>query len=76
MNVILEGENVAVSAENGYIYLSSDFGKTWTQSTSSQQNWVQNGLSCDSSGKTIAAVVNGGYIYINTNFGFGMHYWS
>jgi hypothetical protein len=50
----------------GYIYISSDYGNTWTQKESSR-NWY--GVSLSSSGQYQTAVVYSGYIYISSDYG-------
>jgi len=50
----------------GYIYVSTDYGATWTTKGISV-NW--NGIAMDNSGKYQTAVVSSGYIYISSDFG-------
>lgn len=57
------GQYLALSLEYGAIYLSSDFGSTWSQSTAPSANWYS--IASSSNGTFLAAVVDGGYIYIS-----------
>jgi hypothetical protein len=50
----------------GLMYISSNYGATWT-STATSQNWY--GVSMSASGQYQTAVVYGGYIYISSNYG-------
>jgi hypothetical protein len=56
-----------VGSLTGYIYLSSDYGVTWAQSTSVITFW--NGITSSSSGQYLAAGTNDGKIYISSNSG-------
>jgi cytoskeletal protein CcmA (bactofilin family)/uncharacterized protein (DUF736 family) len=49
------------------IYLSTNFGSSWSISITSTQNWSSVAISA--SGQYQTAVVNGGSIYVSTNFG-------
>ena len=53
-------------AAGGYIYISNDYGNTWTQKGSSQY-WY--GVAIDSTGKYQTAVADGDYIYISSDYG-------
>jgi hypothetical protein len=53
-------------AYNDYIYLSDDYGSTWT-AKGTQQGW--NSVSVSSDGKYQSATAYGGQIYISTDFG-------
>ena len=50
-----------------YIYVSTDFGNTWTQSNSPEKKWFS--VSLSDSGQYQTAVVYNGYIYISSDFG-------
>jgi hypothetical protein len=50
----------------GFIYISSDFGSTWTSKDSSRQ-WTSNAMSA--SGQYQIATVDSNYIYISSDFG-------
>lgn len=62
------GLSVVASASNGYIYTSTDGGRTWTERTSSGNRvWADVASSAD--GQKLAAAVSGGYIYTSSDGG-------
>jgi photosystem II stability/assembly factor-like uncharacterized protein len=58
-----DGSKLAALVNNGYIYISTNSGFTWTQQTSAgARNWYS--IASSNDGNKLAAVVNnGGYIY-------------
>ena len=60
------GQYQTAGVANDFIYISNDYGNTWTQ-TASSLNW--NRVSISSSGQYQTAVVYGGYIYISSDYG-------
>ena len=56
---------VAVQAIGGYIYLSSNYGSTWTQSSAPADNWYSVAMSSD--GTQISAVQDEGGIWIGSS---------
>jgi hypothetical protein len=51
---------------SGFIYISSNYGVTWTQTATSQQ-WKA--VAVSASGQYQTAVINNGFLYISTNYG-------
>lgn len=51
----------------GYIYISSDYGVTWTQRASSK-DW--RGISISADGKYQTAIIASDYIYASSDYGF------
>jgi hypothetical protein len=51
----------------GYIYNSTDYGKTWQQTPAPLQRWGQ--IACDSSGQYITATVFAGQVYTSSDYG-------
>jgi len=60
------GQYVATVASGDYIYISADYGKTWTQRDSSRA-WFN--VCMSSTGEKMAACVSGGYIYTSSDYG-------
>ena len=58
---------LAACVSSGNIYISSDFGTTWSGPLATTQNW--SGISASSSGSVLAACVDGGFIYISNSTG-------
>ena len=58
---------LAACVTGGNIYISSDFGSTWSSPLASVQNW--SGISASSNGSILAACVDGGFIYISDSTG-------
>ena len=56
------------TALSDYIFISSDYGNTWTEVTSAGSN-VSNSVSISSSGQYQTAVVSNDYIYISSDYG-------
>eukprot|EP01035_Chromulina_nebulosa_P019892 gene19892-25847_t len=65
------GVYAAAATASGYIYLSSDYGSTWTKSSASSTNgWIQ--IVSSESGEILAAIDDAtsyNSIYISTNYG-------
>ncbi|MEW6527688.1 MAG: Ig-like domain-containing protein [Spirochaetota bacterium] len=63
-----DGSVIAATAQNGYIYVSTNGGSTWNECTGAGSgDW--RGITVSESGAFIAASVNGGYIYTSDNYG-------
>jgi photosystem II stability/assembly factor-like uncharacterized protein len=60
------GQYVSFSVYGGYIYISSDYGNTWTQKENIR-SWIS--ISVSSSGQYQSSVVSNGYIYISSDYG-------
>jgi len=58
----------ACCVTSNYIYYSSNYGQTWTTSTSSIQG-AYGGIACSASGKFQAAAITSAGIYYSTNYG-------
>ena len=65
--LVNENKYQTAVVNGGYIYASSDYGVTWTEKTTSSQNWSAVAMSF--SGQYQTAVVNGEYIYTSSNYG-------
>jgi hypothetical protein len=70
-----DGKYLAVAAENnssnyvyGGIWISSDSGSTWIQSTAGNYNW--NAIASDNTGQYLVAGVYGGALYTSSNYGY------
>jgi hypothetical protein len=67
--VSASGQYQTAGAYNGFLYISSNYGVTWT-STAASRSWY--GVAVSASGQYQTAVVYSGtvgYIYISTNYG-------
>ena len=60
------------TSSEGYIYISTTYGASWTRSSAPANNW--NALACDSTGSILIAgdcydsnYQKGGYIYLSTS---------
>lgn len=60
------GQFMVAAEANGYLFVSSDFGKNWIQ-RGSLQNW--RALYCNDLGDVMIAVVYGGFIYRSIDYG-------
>jgi hypothetical protein len=66
------GKYIAVSAAYdpnflGGIWISLDYGQTWSQSDAGNLSW--NAIGCDNTGQYLVAAVTGGSIYTSSNYG-------
>ncbi len=62
------GDKIAAVVNGGYIYISNDYGTSWTELTSSGiKAW--NSIAINSTGKILAATVSSGYIYTSNDYG-------
>ena len=66
VSVSSTGQYQTAVANNALIYISNDYGNTWT-TTDSVRNWY--GVSVSSTGQYQTAVVYGGLIYISADYG-------
>lgn len=71
LSISESGKFVAVAEFGGYIYLSSDYGKTWvSQSNFDNNKWLS--LSMSSDGSDIMAGDLNGNIYLSSDYGNGV----
>ncbi|NCA18129.1 MAG: hypothetical protein EBS90_14005, partial [Betaproteobacteria bacterium] len=63
------GQYQTANATGDYIYISSDYGQTWTQDTSvgSTKSW--NRVAISASGQYQVAVSSSSNIYVSSNYG-------
>jgi len=65
-----DGTKLIAVASGGTIYISADWGETWTKTDAPNENW--NSVACSSDGGKLVAVAGNtlaGEIYVSTNFG-------
>lgn len=62
-----DGSFIAATSYTNGIYISSNYGNNWTQTTAINANWLQ--IVSSSNGTFLAAIVQNGYIYISNNSG-------
>jgi hypothetical protein len=64
------GTNLAACVYSEYIYISKDFGKTWTQTTAPNKRWTS--ITMDPTGQYLTAFGEGNDgFYSNSNYGQG-----
>jgi len=61
------GQYMVCAAYGGLLYVSSDTGISFTESSSTTRNYVKVAIS--SSGRYMSAAVTGGYLYVSNNYG-------
>jgi len=61
------GQYVYAVAKNDKVYISSNYGSTWTTSFNKKMMWSY--ISTSSSGQYVYSLVNGEYIYHSTDYG-------
>ncbi len=67
-NVLYVADGGGFSLFNqGYIYISFDFGKTWNTTNSPAQQWGK--IACDSTGQYTTATVFEGQVYTSSDWG-------
>jgi hypothetical protein len=66
LDVLNEGKYQSATVNNGKIYVSSDYGETWTAKDSNRA-WI--GISLSSTGQYQSATVDGGQIYVSSDYG-------
>lgn len=62
----LDGKTLVAASSGGSLYVSQDFGSTWT-TRDSNRSWAE--LTCSGDGSLMAATVFNGSIYVSTNYG-------
>ncbi|MDB6055512.1 MAG: hypothetical protein JWN25_3035 [Verrucomicrobiales bacterium] len=62
----LDGKTIVAAANGGTLYVSLDFGNTWT-SRETNRAWVE--LACSADGSVMAATVNNYTILVSSNYG-------
>jgi photosystem II stability/assembly factor-like uncharacterized protein len=62
----LVGDRLVASAYDDYLYVSRDYGMSWTQ-VQTRQLWTS--VATNDSGSIIAATTNGGQIYVSADYG-------
>ncbi len=62
----LDGRTVVTTVAGGTLYVSQDFGTSWTPRDSSR-NWSE--LACSADGSVMVAAVYNGAIYVSSNYG-------
>jgi len=65
-SVSLDGKYQTAVTYNGYIYVSDDYGDTWTQKDS-ERSWRV--VSLSSTGQYQTATTYNGYIYVSDDYG-------
>jgi hypothetical protein len=63
VSVSSSGQYQVAAISGGNIWISSDYGATWSVSTAPSENWPGNGLSISASGAMITGVVYNGNIW-------------